>query len=146
MCISHANLLHQAAEVLSREDDVVLTFSTIYWISGVIVLLAGAIKGYQRIITTDTFSPELFLEMISEHRVSTNKFKIEQYSKVKRCYHAMTISIQANKKLFNHGMYECTYIGNKLFERKSLIGANCEKRSILRDRYIEYSVDYERGQ
>lgn len=54
---------------MMREDDVVLAFSTIYWISGLLLLINMAVKGYCRLITTDCFSPELALEIIEEHKV-----------------------------------------------------------------------------
>lgn len=69
VCISHAILLHQCVDSMAREDDIVLAFSTIYWISGLLLLLNMAIKGYCRLITTDGFTPELALEMIEEHQV-----------------------------------------------------------------------------
>lgn len=69
VCLSHAILMQQCIENIAREDDVVLTFSTIYWISGLLLLVCSAIKGFRRIITTERFSVELMLEMIEEHRV-----------------------------------------------------------------------------
>lgn len=69
VCLSHAILMHQMCESPVREDDVVLTFSSAYWISGIILLIGSAIKGFRRVITTDRFSCELMLNMIEEHRV-----------------------------------------------------------------------------
>lgn len=69
VCISHAMLMHQVSDGESREDDIVLTFSSIYWISGIILLFGSAIKGYCRVVSTESFSCELMLNMIEEHRV-----------------------------------------------------------------------------
>ncbi|XP_031627698.1 4-coumarate--CoA ligase 1-like [Contarinia nasturtii] len=70
VCLSHAILMQQCVENMVREDDVVLTFSTIYWISGLLQLICSAIKGFRRIITTERFSVELMLDMIEEHRIT----------------------------------------------------------------------------
>lgn len=70
VCLSHAILLHQVSEMGMRGDDVVLNFSTIYWISGLLIMICNAIKGFCRLMTTERFTPELVLGMIEEHRVS----------------------------------------------------------------------------
>lgn len=61
--------MHQSVDSMAHEDDIVLTFSTVYWISGLLLLICSAIKGYRRVITTERFTPELMLNMIEEHRV-----------------------------------------------------------------------------
>lgn len=69
VCLSHAIILHQSIDNATQEDDILLTFSTINWISGLLLLIFSAIKGFRRIITTERFTPELMLNMIEEHRV-----------------------------------------------------------------------------
>ncbi|XP_055296968.1 probable 4-coumarate--CoA ligase 3 [Sitodiplosis mosellana] len=70
VCLSHAIILHQSVNSFAREDDTLLTFSTIYWISGLLLMICSAIKGFCRIISTERFTPELMLNMIEEHRVT----------------------------------------------------------------------------
>lgn len=72
-------LMQQVADGESREDDIVLTFSSIYWISGIILLFGNAIKGYCRVVSTERFSCELMLNMIEEHRVWTDFIVIYMY-------------------------------------------------------------------
>lgn len=70
VCLSHSILLLQAIGARTGENDVMLGFSTIYWISGLLMYIAGGIKGVLRIVTTERFTPELLLEIIETHRVS----------------------------------------------------------------------------
>lgn len=72
VCLSHASLLYQATYFLADANNVVLTFSTVYWISGLLLAIAGGLKGFCRVITTENFTPELLLKMIEEHRVSSH--------------------------------------------------------------------------
>lgn len=69
VCLSHAILLHQATGTPMTGDDVVLSFSTIYWISGLLQVIATALITFCRLMTTERFTPELALDMIEEHRV-----------------------------------------------------------------------------
>lgn len=70
VCLSHAILLLQATGIPTGGEEVLLGFSTVYWISGLLSYIAGGIKGVCRVMTTDRFTPDLLLEIIEEHRVS----------------------------------------------------------------------------
>lgn len=59
----------QIASLGYRTNDLVLGFSTLYWISGMLLLLGSAIRGFCRLITSDSFSPDLMLDIIEEHQV-----------------------------------------------------------------------------
>lgn len=61
---------YQVTQTLLGHDDICLTFSSMYWISGILLLLASTINGTCRLITTEPFSIELMLDMIEEHRVT----------------------------------------------------------------------------
>ncbi|XP_037037635.1 4-coumarate--CoA ligase-like 7 [Bradysia coprophila] len=69
--ITHAALLGQ----LSQDDvlyptDIVLNFSQIFWIAGIRELLVATMNGATRIITTQSFTPELQLRLIEQYRVT----------------------------------------------------------------------------
>lgn len=51
-------------------SDVMLCFSSLYWISGVVTLLAGTLCGATRIITSHGFSPELQLRLIEKYKAT----------------------------------------------------------------------------
>lgn len=70
MSLSHASLLSQVSETYMRSDDMFLTFSTLYWISGLILMISCTINGVCRLITTEPFTAKLMLEMIEEHKVT----------------------------------------------------------------------------
>lgn len=61
--------MHQAASLAFRSDDLLIIYSTTYWISGLVILISSAIKGFCRLITTEPFSADLFLHMIEAHPV-----------------------------------------------------------------------------
>lgn len=68
--LSHSLLLLQAVGTQGEGNDVMLGFSTIYWISGLLMYIVGGMRGVLRIITTEKFTPDLLLEIIETHRVS----------------------------------------------------------------------------
>lgn len=51
-------------------DDVMLCFSPLYWVTGILVLLMGTFCGSKRIITTENFTPELQLRLIEDYKVT----------------------------------------------------------------------------
>lgn len=51
-------------------NDVILAFSTIYWLSAWFCLLTGTFRGATRIITKQTFCPELEFRVIEEYRIT----------------------------------------------------------------------------
>lgn len=61
----------QTTGLPTKGDDVLLSFSTLYWISGILMYIIGGVRGSCRVITTESFTPELLLELIEEHRVSS---------------------------------------------------------------------------
>lgn len=70
--LSHAQLLDKLIYLWdSDSDDTILCFSSLYWLSGLAILIHGIIKGATRIITTEEFSPELALKMIEKYKVTT---------------------------------------------------------------------------
>lgn len=47
-----------------------LSFSSVYWLSGVYHFLSSTFSCATRIITTDAYSPELYLELIGKYKVT----------------------------------------------------------------------------
>lgn len=47
-----------------------LSFSSLYWLSGIWALLAGTLAGITRIITTQSFDPDLMLNLIERYGVT----------------------------------------------------------------------------
>lgn len=53
-----------------RSNDVILCFSSLYWITGWMMLICGTIHGATRIITTQSYAAELHLRLIEEYKVT----------------------------------------------------------------------------
>lgn len=71
VCLSHASLLDTTVCCrFGNSDDIMLCFSSLYWISGLIVLLTGTLFGATRLITTQVFSPALYLRMIEQYKAT----------------------------------------------------------------------------
>ncbi|XP_058128204.1 long-chain-fatty-acid--CoA ligase-like [Anopheles ziemanni] len=69
--ISHAQLIapYQRISQLDR-DDTILCFSTLYWISGLQMLMTGVLNGIRRIITSEPTSPGLAIELCQRYDVT----------------------------------------------------------------------------
>ncbi|XP_055523863.1 probable 4-coumarate--CoA ligase 1 [Wyeomyia smithii] len=71
VCLSHALCIANIACMLDcRPTDVLLGFSSLYWLSGVAFLLLGTVSGATRIITRKSFKPSLALDLLERFRVS----------------------------------------------------------------------------
>lgn len=71
VCLSHASCIDRYdAFPWINSDDVVLCFSSLYWVSGVWILLYSTMSNATRIITTEPYSPEKFLKFIEEYKVT----------------------------------------------------------------------------
>lgn len=71
MCLSHAGVIDGLVQLNTQiSTDVMLCFSSLYWISGFVTLLKGTITGATRIITTDAYSPELQLALYEKYKVT----------------------------------------------------------------------------
>uniref|UniRef100_A0A182W530 Fe2OG dioxygenase domain-containing protein n=1 Tax=Anopheles minimus TaxID=112268 RepID=A0A182W530_9DIPT len=69
--ISHAQLIasYQRVSQLDR-NDTILCFSTLYWISGLQMLMTGVLNGIRRIITARLATPELAIQLCNRYHVT----------------------------------------------------------------------------
>lgn len=72
VALSHAALLYQLSNILSSEFEhgCAFSFSSLYWLSGWLVLLATTIGDSIRVITVQQFSPELLVDIIKTRKLS----------------------------------------------------------------------------
>lgn len=71
VCLSHAALLDGFAHFDAfTSNDVLLSFSSLYWVTGWYMMLAGTIQGATRIITTESYNPEMHLRLIEQYKVT----------------------------------------------------------------------------
>lgn len=71
VCLSHAQLIAYSRRAWSfYSHDISLAFSSLYWITGIVNLLAGTMEGATRVITEQTFTPELLLDIIEQYKLT----------------------------------------------------------------------------
>lgn len=71
VCLTHAAILDQMTRGFDVTSDTVLfSFSTLYWLSGIMIFVIGILNSATRIITTEAFSPELLLRLIEEYKIN----------------------------------------------------------------------------
>lgn len=68
--VSHQKLIY-AQFIQPSSEDICFTFSTLYWLTGILTLCQGTLYGATRVITNKTFTPELFFEIIEKYKIST---------------------------------------------------------------------------
>lgn len=69
--LSHAAILEATTNYkLIQSHDIVLCFSQLYWISGLMTLIRGSLFGSMRIITTERFTINLIFRLISQYKIS----------------------------------------------------------------------------
>lgn len=71
ICWSHAAFLDEMLKITEiKYDDILLSFSSLYWFCGLYMLLKGTLNGATRITTAQEFTPELQLRLIEQYRVT----------------------------------------------------------------------------
>ncbi|XP_055606595.1 uncharacterized protein LOC129754504 [Uranotaenia lowii] len=71
VCLSHSICIANTSVLWAcSESDRVLSFSSLYWISGLGTLLTGTMAGATRIVTTNTYSPAIAIDLIEQYRVT----------------------------------------------------------------------------
>ncbi|XP_001850569.2 probable 4-coumarate--CoA ligase 1 [Culex quinquefasciatus] len=69
ICLTHAQLIAPYPRVSNLLGETALSFSSLYWISAVQMLMTVLFNGGTRITTTKPFSPEYACELINKYRV-----------------------------------------------------------------------------
>lgn len=68
--MSHAALLDPMTYSVVGSSDVLLCFSSLYWVTGWNILICGTINGATRIITTQLFSVEVQFRLVEKYGVT----------------------------------------------------------------------------
>lgn len=70
VCISHALIADQMLKISNvGSDDILFTFSSLYWLSALCILMVSTLQGAVRVVTTDTFTSERLLSIIENYKV-----------------------------------------------------------------------------
>ncbi|GAB0090098.1 hypothetical protein DMENIID0001_047770 [Sergentomyia squamirostris] len=73
VCIRYPSLVDYDWDLrnsISSSSDCLFSFSPIFWTVGYVVLFRSLFQGITRIITTDTFNPELYLHIVRKYKVT----------------------------------------------------------------------------
>ncbi|XP_052899611.1 uncharacterized protein LOC128305992 [Anopheles moucheti] len=72
VCLSHATCIAHTSSLWKANDcERVLCFSSLYWVSGLGVLLNASIVGATRIITRESFNARLLIDLVEQFRITT---------------------------------------------------------------------------
>lgn len=70
VCLSHAAVLDRMFNLIEfANDDIAFSYSSLYWMTGILTLLGSTLFGITRVITTNVFSPEHFVSLVSKYKV-----------------------------------------------------------------------------
>uniref|UniRef100_A0A1A9VRF4 AMP-dependent synthetase/ligase domain-containing protein n=1 Tax=Glossina austeni TaxID=7395 RepID=A0A1A9VRF4_GLOAU len=69
VCLTHADLLNRMIFKLEPNDRLIC-FSTLYWLSGIVVVIGVTTAGATRIISENAYSPESFFEIIEQYKAT----------------------------------------------------------------------------
>lgn len=70
VCVTHASLLDRCLSYVPLDmSDVGVCYSSLYWLTGLATLIACTLAGSARVITTKTFSPEIFFDQVQKYKV-----------------------------------------------------------------------------
>ncbi|XP_055700491.1 uncharacterized protein LOC129800247 [Phlebotomus papatasi] len=72
VCVPYQTLLvpHWTKDISSTSTEYLFSFCTLFWSVSYLVLFMSVFQGITRIITTETFSPELYIHIITKYKVT----------------------------------------------------------------------------
>ncbi|XP_055389976.1 uncharacterized protein LOC129618962 [Condylostylus longicornis] len=70
VCMSHRMLTRQIDFANLTEDEVFFCYSTLYWLTGLFMLILGTMNKCSRIIIDEPFSTETFFDIVEKYRVT----------------------------------------------------------------------------
>lgn len=104
ICITHELMLSEMPNLRTENpDEVILCFSTVYWLSGILTFLLGTLQSATRLITTESFSPELSLRMIEKYKVTSIFSVVHQIVLTLKCPAIDTTDLSSVKRWFAGG-------------------------------------------
>ncbi|XP_005183357.1 uncharacterized protein LOC101887963 [Musca domestica] len=67
---SHRAFLNQNVFLTLKTDSVICSFSTLYWISGAFALISSLTTACLRVVTSQAYSPEYFLDLVRRYKIT----------------------------------------------------------------------------
>ncbi|CAD7089735.1 unnamed protein product [Hermetia illucens] len=116
VCVSHNSLLQSSNFRVFERTDILLCFSSLYWLSGVFSLLLGTILGLTRIITSQPFTPELMLRLIEKYRVTSILTPPSQLAMMLQCPDIKTRDLSSLREYLCGGSFVAPTLCDKMEE------------------------------
>ena len=118
VCLSHAAYLDLITRYsMINCEDIMLCFSSLYWLSGSITLILGTLNGATRLITTKPFDPELQFNLIEKYRVTYTLNAAHQIVLMTKCDQFSTADLSSMKCLMIGGSKVPFYLKSQWSER-----------------------------
>lgn len=112
--MSHAALLDGAIRFSGNSfDNIVLSFSSLCWLTGALMLLSKTLCGALRIITTEQFSPELQFHLIEKYEVTLSMSPPHQVVLMMKSERFSKTNLSSLKHLFISGGKVPLYMKNE---------------------------------
>ncbi|XP_037920264.1 luciferin 4-monooxygenase-like [Hermetia illucens] len=116
VCISHNSMLQQNIFMFLQHTDILLCFSSLYWLSGVFTLIRGTILGVTRIITSQPFTPELMLRLIEQYRITSILTPPSQLAMMVECPEIKTKDLSSLREYLCGGSFVAPALCDKMAE------------------------------
>ncbi|XP_037936533.1 4-coumarate--CoA ligase-like 7 [Teleopsis dalmanni] len=69
VCMSHESILNGLFIKLDQNDRI-LSFSTLYWVSGLLFLIVGTLRNATRVISNKPFNVEHFFDIVQKYKIN----------------------------------------------------------------------------
>ncbi|CAD7089737.1 unnamed protein product [Hermetia illucens] len=116
VCLSHNSMLQQNIFISLEQTDILLCFSSLYWLSGVFSLLMGTILGLTRLVTSQPFTPELMLCLIEKYRVTSILTPPSQLALMLQCPDIKTRDLSSLREYLCGGSFVAPALCDKMEE------------------------------
>jgi 4-coumarate--CoA ligase len=108
-------MLAKSLEILNtQQDDILLCFSSIYWLSGLLLMSFGTLSNTTRIITNETVTPELALRILGQYKVTIFFSPPSQLSSIVHCSKIETTDLTHLKTYMCGGSMVSTVLQEKI--------------------------------
>lgn len=115
LCLSHAAILDRMThDDILNPSDVVLSFSQVFWFTGLRELIVATLNGSTRIITTRPFTPELELHLIEQYRVTYAMNLPIQLTQILKCDQLSTTDLSSVRIILAAGNKVPPHIKNEI--------------------------------
>ncbi|KAL5293068.1 hypothetical protein ACFFRR_011690 [Megaselia abdita] len=143
---SHKNLTRTTAFAKNTDQDVILTFSSLYWGSGLLGLLRAGIIGATHLVISKPFDPETAVELISKYKVTNITLPPRNMALILKASNLKPDSLKSLQSISCYGAKLHIEIRKRFKTFLSpdcilLIGYACSEVNLIAFNHKEYKLD-----